>query len=191
MSLKEAINTQPGAYINGTITAKVKFAKSRGGKFGTYETGVLQYDGVEASVMCDGPLLVANNEKVVTFSGKGMRRKEDYNGKAQLSFGKQVQVSEAGEPTPTEQHSAETQAFPTKPATKQAHTATETALNGAELAKAWADLAVATREAFNAAGLPEIADNAALRAPEWGALWWFGQRTVETPAVEQQQESPF
>lgn len=189
MSLKEAINTQPGAYINGTITAKVKFAKAYDGRYGPYEKGVLEYDGVSASVMCDGSLLVANNDKVVTFSGKGMRRKEDYNGKAQLSFGKQVQVSAAGEPTPTEQHSAETQAFPTKSAAKQGNTATETALNGAELAKAWADLAVATREAFNAAGLPEIADNAALRAPEWGALWWFGQRDIKTP--EDSQDAPF
>ena len=186
MSLDTIVNTQPGNYINGSFSGTVKFAKQRIGKFGPYETAVIVVDGTDVSAMSDAPIFVPNNNKTVAFSGKGMKRKDDYNGKPQISLGKSVIVTTQDA---VNSHSESNQAYAT-PA-KQAHTATETALNGAELAKAWADLAVATREAFNAAGLPEIADNAALRAPEWGALWWFGQRTVETPAVEQQQESPF
>jgi hypothetical protein len=176
MSLDTIVNTQPGNYINGSFTGTVKFAKQRIGKFGPYETAVIVVDGADVSAMSDAPIFVPNNNKTVSFSGKGMKRKDDYNGKPQISLGKSVIVTTQDV---VNTHSENTQAYATTP--KQAQ---EAALNGAELAKAWADLAVATRKAFNDAGLPEIADNAALRAPEWGALWWFGQRTVETPAPE-------
>lgn len=184
MSLNNAINTQPGNYINGTVTATVKFAKERQGKFGPYQTAVLSDGTNEVSAVSDGLIFVSNNNKTVTFSGKGMKRKDDYNGKPQVAFGKQVQVSAAGEPTPAEAHSAATQAFPTDKAP-----APSNALKGEDLAKAWASLALATRNAFNEAGMHEIADNAALRAPEWGALWWFGQRTVETTV--QTEDNPY
>ena len=179
MSLDTIVNTQPGNYINGSFTGTVKFAKQRVGKFGPYETAVIVVDGTDVSAMSDAPIFVPNNNKTVSFGGRGMKRKDDYEGKPQISLGKSVIVSTQDA---VDRHSESNQAYAT-PA-KQAHTATETAINGAELAKAWADLAVATRKAFNDVGLPEIADNAALRAPEWGALWWFGQRTVETPAPE-------
>ena len=179
MSIDTIINTDPGNYINDSFTGTVKFAKQRDGKFGPYETAVIVVDGTDVSAMSDALILVPNDNKTVSFSGKGIKRKDDYNGKPQISLGKSVIVTTEDA---VNSHSESVQAYATP--VKQTHTATGTSLNGAELAKAWAELASATREAFNAAGMPEIADNAALRAPEWGSLWWFGQRNVETPASE-------
>jgi hypothetical protein len=187
MSLENIVTTQSGESINGGFTGMVKFAKQRQGKFGVYETAVIVVEGTDVSAMSDAPILVANDNRIVTFSGKGMKRKDDYNGKPQISLGKYATATSEGQATPVESHSRNTQAYPT-PSVKAA-AVTDKSLNGAELAKLWASLAVATRDAFVDAGLPEIADNAALRAPEWGSSWWFGQRSVETP--ESEEELPY
>lgn len=187
MSLENITNAQPGAFINGPVSGKVKFAKERDGKYGPFETAVIVVNGTDVSVMSEAPVLVPNNNKSVTFTGKGMKRKEDYNGKMQIAFGKHVTATAEGEPTPVEAHSAQTQAYPV---TKQGNTGTETALNGAELANLWSSLASATKAAFKRQGFSEeVSSQAALHAPEWGALWWFGQRDIKTP--EDSQHAPF
>lgn len=162
MSLETIVNTQPGQYINGDITGTVKFAKEREGKFGTYQTAVLVVEGLEISAVSDSPVFVNNNDATVTFSGRGMKRKEDFKDKMQIAFGKSVTVSTGKKAEPK----TDTVAVVTP------------SLSADELAKTWADVASKTRHAFVEAGLPEIADNAALRAPEWVSLWWFGQKNI-------------
>jgi hypothetical protein len=39
--------------------------------------------------------------------------------------------------------------------------------------------------------MPGICEQAALRAPEWAALWWFGQRSVKTEAEAEEEKIPF
>jgi len=123
MSLENALNVSEGDFINTPITATVKFAETKTYNGRNFYTALLEDGQFKANVSCNKDVFTENNNKRVTFSiegkGKGfsMKRKNDFNGKAQFGFGENVSVSPAGEPTPGQQaaasHSESVQAHPT------------------------------------------------------------------------------
>lgn len=188
MSLEAAINTPEESFVNDPITGTVKFPKAQmGGKFFTC---LLEDGQFSANLSCDEDIFTANVGKRVTFSkaqnGKGhfIKRKDTYNGKAKISLGKLTLVTPAGQATPAQQHSKETQAYPLPPTRTEGagQTVTMTAKTGMaadELASAWATVAREAARAFKTHGFTdEAAEAAALKAPEWAALWWFGEKSV-------------
>ena len=123
MSLQNAVETPEGEYINEPITATVTWPKTQPSpRGGVFYKATLTDGQFQASVACNADLFSAHNNKRMTFSvegkGKGfsIKRKGDYNGKAQLTFGDNVSASPAGQATPGQQaateHSQQTQAFP-------------------------------------------------------------------------------
>jgi hypothetical protein len=123
--------------------------------------------------------------KRVEFSGMGLKRGDDYNGTAQVGIGdkakwKAVGGQNAPVTVPTDGYDA---AVPSNAVKTHANPASEASgLSGNELAASFAALSLATLKAYKDAGMPGICEQAALRAPEWAALWWFGQRSVKTEA---------
>jgi hypothetical protein len=182
MSLEIAVKTEPGAYIKGPFQANVSDAKSIQTKTGKTMFKAKLTDGQHtASATSFSQTFEHFDGKRVEFSGMGLKRGDDYNGTAQVSIGDKAKWKAVGgqdAATP-----AQTAPDPSNALKTQGNPVSEPAgLSGNELAASFAALSLATLKAYKDAGMPGICEQAALRAPEWAALWWFGQRSVKTEA---------
>jgi hypothetical protein len=185
MSLEIAIKTEPGAYIKGPFQANVSDAKSIQTKTGKTMFKAKLTDGQHtASATSFSQTFEHFDGKRVEFSGMGLKRGDDYNGTAQVSIGDKAKWKAVG----GQDAATYTASIPEGPISikGQALTISEpSGLSGNELAASFAALSLATLKAYKDAGMPGICEQAALRAPEWAALWWFGQRSVKTEAEEE------
>jgi len=183
MSLEIAIKTNPGDYIKGPFQANVSDAKAIQTKTGKTMFKAKLTDGQHTAYATSFSQTFEHFDgKRVEFSGMGLKRGDDYNGTAQVSIGdkskwKAVGASNAPDAAPHTQHTPE----PSNPVKTQGNPVSEASgLSGNELAASFAALSLAALKAYKDAGMPGISEQAALRAPEWAALWWFGQRSVKT-----------
>ncbi len=116
MSLENAINTPPGEYIRGGFAATVQMPQTRipkkGGK--PFYVAKLADGAFRADVKSwDKDFAPFNNQRI-HFSGKGVRRADDYNGTAGISITKETDCKNTGAgDEAAESHSEATQAFPT------------------------------------------------------------------------------
>lgn len=122
MSLQNAINTPIGEYIRGGFSATIQMPQTRipknGGKpfyvakaaDGAFRADLKSWDRDFASF---------NNQRI-HFSGKGIKRADDYKTTAGISIGKETDCENLGAgDEAAESHSATTQAFPTVTVSKQ------------------------------------------------------------------------
>lgn len=191
MSLQIAIQTQPGSYIKGPFQATVTNAKSIPTKTGKTMFKARLTDGQHvADAVSFSQTFEHFDGKRVEWSGMGLKRGDDYNGTAQISIGDKAKwkavgsTSAASAPSTSNTQAAESG----RPGTEEGPAyppSGNVGLTGNELAELFAQLSLATLKAYKEAGMPGISEQAALRAPEWAALWWFGQRSVKTEAVEE------
>ena len=99
-TLQDLVNTQPGSYFSGSFQAAVSECKSINTKTGkTFFKATLTEGGVEASAMSFSRDLSPWQGKVVKFTGMGMKRADDYQGKAQVTVGDKSILSVVGEVT--------------------------------------------------------------------------------------------
>jgi len=205
MSIQHAIHAAPKDFINEPLVGVIKFPKNP--KFGFY-TALLEDGDDKINLSCNADLFSAWNGARVKLSvegkGKGfsIQRKDDWNGHPQAGVGGNVTVSAAdGDQPPAQQaaqdHSQKMQAHPPRPSkpysktysspnTTTVHKSVDSqkGLNSQELAQAWAGLAREVYGAFKEEFGEDFAIKAALQAPEWGALWWFGERSVRGQASD-------
>lgn len=99
-TLQEIANTAPGAYISGGFQANVKDAKARQSKSGkNFYTCTLVEGGLEVSATSFSRDLTPLDGHLVKFTGMGLKRGDDYNGKAQVSLGDKAIISPVGAST--------------------------------------------------------------------------------------------
>lgn len=104
-TLQEAAQTAPGAFISGGFQANVQNAKARQSKAGkNFWTCTLTEGGLEVSATSFSKDLTSLDGHLVKFTGMGLKRGDDYNGKAQISLGDKAIISPVGasQPTPSE-----------------------------------------------------------------------------------------
>ena len=100
-TLQDLVNTQPGSYFSGSFQAAVSECKSINTKTGkTFFKATLTEGGVEASAMSFTRDLSPLQGKLVKFSGMGIKRGDDFNGKAQVTLGEKSIISPVGESVP-------------------------------------------------------------------------------------------
>jgi len=93
-SLQEAANTAPGAFISGGFQANVQNAKARQSKAGkNFWTCTLTEGSLEVSATSFSKDLTSLDGHLVKFTGMGLKRGDDYNGKAQISLGDKAIIS--------------------------------------------------------------------------------------------------
>jgi hypothetical protein len=96
-SLQEAANTAPGAFISGGFQANVQNAKARQSKAGkSFWTCTLTEGSLEVSATSFSKDLSSLEGHLVKFTGMGLKRGDDYNGKAQISLGDKAIISPIG-----------------------------------------------------------------------------------------------
>lgn len=210
MSLEAAINTPEGDFIRGGFSGNISDAKAQPTKKGGVFWKAKIRDGqFEADLTCFARTFEHVQGQRVTFSGMMcLSRKPNYNGRAQITIGDKAKWDEDGGAAPAApvgaivlgDHSRKTQAYPT-PVTQTANTrqtvTARTGMTAEEMAATWANVANAAYSAFIKADFPQdLAQSAALKAPEWAALWWFGEKSVRvgntqqaTPQATQQDDS--
>lgn len=99
--LQDLVNTAPGSFFSGTFLANVSECKSINTKTGkTFFKATLTEGGVEASAMSFTRDLSPLQGKLVKFGGMGIKRGDDFNGKAQLTLGEKSIISPVGEALP-------------------------------------------------------------------------------------------
>lgn len=99
-TLQDLVNTQPGSYFSGSFQAAVSECKSINTKTGkTFFKATLTEGGVEASAMSFTRDLSPLQGKLVKFGGMGIKRGDDFGGKAQVSLGDKSIISPVGEAT--------------------------------------------------------------------------------------------
>lgn len=96
-SLQEAANTAPGAFISGGFQANVQNAKARQSKAGkSFWTCTLTEGSLEVSATSFSKDLTSLDGHLVKFTGMGLKRGDDYNGKPQISLGDKAIISPIG-----------------------------------------------------------------------------------------------
>jgi hypothetical protein len=96
-SLQEAANTAPGAFISGGFQANVQNAKARQSKAGkSFWTCTLTEGSLEVSATSFSKDLSSLEGHLVKFTGMGLKRGDDYNGKPQISLGDKAIISPIG-----------------------------------------------------------------------------------------------
>ena len=99
-TLQDVNNTAPGTFFSGTFQANVSNCKSIATKTGkTFYKATLTEGGVEASATSFSRDLSPLDGKLVKFGGMGIKRGDDYQGKAQVSLGDKSIISPVGEAT--------------------------------------------------------------------------------------------
>jgi ribosomal protein L4 len=101
--MNNILSVQPGEYVKGSVIADVSNAKAIQTKTGKTIFKATLRDGqqlVEATSF--SKTFEHIDGKRVQFSGPGIRRGDDYNGKVGVTFGEKVVFKAVGEPTPTE-----------------------------------------------------------------------------------------
>ena len=100
-TLQEAVNTTPGSFISGGFQANVQNAKARQSKAGkNYWTCTLTEGSLEVSATSFSRDLTSLDGHLVKFTGMGLKRGDDYNGKAQISLGDKAIISPVGATQP-------------------------------------------------------------------------------------------
>ena len=100
-TLQDVNNTAPGTFFSGTFLANVSNCKSVATKTGkTFYKATLTEGGVEASATSFSRDLAPLDGKLVKFGGMGIKRGDDYQGKAQISLGDKSIISPVGEALP-------------------------------------------------------------------------------------------
>ncbi len=101
-SLQEAANTAPGSFISGGFQANVQNAKARQSKAGkSFWTCTLTEGGLEVSATSFSKDLSSLEGHLVKFTGMGLKRGDDYNGKPQISLGDKAIISPVGASQPS------------------------------------------------------------------------------------------
>jgi hypothetical protein len=96
-TLQEAANTAPGAFISGGFQANVQNAKARQSKAGkSFWTCTLTEGSLEVSATSFSKDLTSLDGHLVKFTGMGLKRGDDYNGKPQISLGDKAIISPIG-----------------------------------------------------------------------------------------------
>ena len=99
-TLQDLVNTAPGSFFSGSFQANVSECKSINTKTGkTFFKATLTEGGVEASAMSFTRDLSPLQGKLVKFGGMGIKRGDDFNGKAQVTLGEKSIISPVGEAT--------------------------------------------------------------------------------------------
>jgi hypothetical protein len=99
-TLVDVNNTAPGTFFSGTFLANVSNCKSVATKTGkTFYKATLTEGGVEASATSFSRDLAPLDGKLVKFGGMGIKRGDDYQGKAQITLGDKSIISPVGEAT--------------------------------------------------------------------------------------------
>lgn len=99
-TLADVNNTAPGTFFSGTFLANVSNCKAVNTKTGkTFYKATLTEGGVEASATSFSRDLSPLDGKLVKFGGMGIKRGDDYQGKAQISLGDKSIISPVGEAT--------------------------------------------------------------------------------------------
>ena len=99
-TLADVNNTAPGTFFSGTVQANVSNCKAISTKTGkTFYKCTLTEGGVEASATSFSRDLSPLDGKLVKFGGMGIKRGDDYQGKAQISLGDKSIISPVGEAT--------------------------------------------------------------------------------------------
>ena len=99
-TLQELANTAPGNFFSGSFQANVSGCKAVSTKTGkTFYKATLSGDGVEVSATSFSRDLSPLDGKLVKFGGMGIKRGDDYQGKAQISLGDKSIISPVGEAT--------------------------------------------------------------------------------------------
>jgi len=96
-TLQDLVNTQPGSYFSGSFQASVSECKSINTKTGkTFYKATLTEGGVEVSAMSFSRDLSPFQGKVVKFTGSGIKRGDDFQGKPQVTVGDKSIISQVG-----------------------------------------------------------------------------------------------
>ena len=99
-TLQELANTAPGSFFSGSFQANVSGCKAVSTKTGkTFYKATLSGDGVEVSATSFSRDLAPLDGKLVKFGGMGIKRGDDFQGKAQISLGDKSIISPVGEAT--------------------------------------------------------------------------------------------
>ena len=99
-TLQDVVNTAAGSFFSGSFQANVSNCKSIATKTGkTFYKATLTEGGVEASATSFSRDLSPLDGKLVKFGGMGIKRGDDYQGKAQVSLGDKSIISPVGEAT--------------------------------------------------------------------------------------------
>lgn len=185
MSLQHAITAAPKEFINEPLTGTIKFTREVKGSTGSFFTCLIEDGADKLNLSSNADLFSAWNNQRVTISingsGKGfsMQRKPDYNDKPQASIGINASVDKAANVEPAASN-------PRNSVTPSS----SSALNTKELAKAWADMSKEVYDAFSGNFGSEVAELAALKAPEWAALHWFGEKQVPVAGADEEIPEP-
>ena len=100
-TLQDLVNTAPGSFFSGSFLANVSECKSINTKTGkTFFKATLTEGGAEASAMSFTRDLSPLQGKLVKFGGMGIKRGDDFGGKAQVSLGDKSIISPVGEALP-------------------------------------------------------------------------------------------
>jgi hypothetical protein len=99
-TLQDVVNTAAGSFFSGSFQANVSNCKSVATKTGkTFYKATLTEGGVEASATSFSRDLSPLDGKLVKFGGMGIKRGDDFQGKAQISLGDKSIISPVGEAT--------------------------------------------------------------------------------------------
>ncbi len=99
-TLQDAVNTAAGSFFSGSFLANVSNCKSVNTKTGkVFYKATLTEGGVEALATSFSRDLAPLDGKLVKFGGMGIKRGDDYQGKAQISLGDKSIISPVGEAT--------------------------------------------------------------------------------------------
>ena len=99
-TLQDVVNTAAGSFFSGSFQANVSGCKAISTKTGkTFYKATLTEGGVEASATSFSRDLSPLDGKLVKFGGMGIKRGDDYQGKAQISLGDKSIISPVGEAT--------------------------------------------------------------------------------------------
>jgi len=96
-TLQDLVNTQPGSYFSGSFQASVSECKSINTKTGkTFYKATLTEGGVEVSATSFSRDLSPFEGKVMKFTGMGIKRGDDFQGKPQVTVGDKSIISQVG-----------------------------------------------------------------------------------------------
>ena len=100
-TLEDVVNTAAGSFFSGSFLANVSNCKSVNTKTGkVFYKATLTEGGVEALATSFSRDLAPLDGKLVKFGGMGIKRGDDYQGKAQISLGDKSIISPVGEALP-------------------------------------------------------------------------------------------
>jgi hypothetical protein len=115
MSLENAINTPAGEYIKGGFSATVQMPQTKQSKAGKAFYVATVADGAfRADVISFSQDFAKWDGHRINVSGMGLKRGDDYQGKAKITIGDKAVIKSLGAgDEAAESHSVTTQAFPT------------------------------------------------------------------------------